>query len=214
MATAATMTTNTKQRPRLKRRTGQLHLVDDRGQQIPEAVLFSVSDRFHARQLQARLERTIKRHEGTPERQSIAIAMLAVEKAIVEAYWVLGRSTSVPGPRQACQHGVDYLLEREDKWGAAVANSGWLTDPDAPPPPTATEIDSMYAPLEWLQLLEPMQREIVSAGARSKQGDVDRRISWERVKKMYPKFDDWLPKKLHRVYSEGLRVIVMVTGRE
>ena len=186
--------------------------VIENGRVVPKdmwnTVLLNASDRFRARQLERRIERAKERHKSSPERQSVKLAMLSVERAIVEAYWILGRSTTNPVPHSSRQHGVGYMLEREDKWGAAVASGGWLSDEPPVVPPTAAEIDWMEGPLEWLQLLDSDLRAIVSSGARSKEGEVERRVNWFRVRLHHPEFGDWSSDRLSRAYNEGLRIIV------
>jgi hypothetical protein len=199
-------------KPVKRKRSMRMEVIEN-GKPVPKemqsAVLLDMSDRFRARQLHRRAERASYRHRHSPERQSVALAMLAVERAIVEAYWILGRSTSNPVPRQSRQHGVGYMLEREDKWGAAVASGGWLSEEPPITGPTAAEIDWMDGPLEWLQLLDDLHRAVVSSGARSKEGEVERRVNWSRVRLHHPTLGDWTSDRLGRLYNEGLRIIAM-----
>jgi hypothetical protein len=199
-------------RAKIRRRKFTL-VVHDRGKELSaeqgNALLLDISARYDARRLQRRLERTMERHQHSPERRSVAIAMLAVEEQIVKAFWVLARSTSDPVPRAQCQHGIDYPIEREDKWSAAVASGGWLSETPPPGRPTAAEIDGIDVPLEWIQRLNPEEKAIVSAGARSKNGEVSRRVNWMKVRLQLPSFKDWTADRLGRVYKDGLRRIAV-----
>lgn len=203
MASAA-MSIRQQPKRRGKVRLVVIHGARELGAEQGAELLLQVGSR-----LRARVHRLEQRYAHVPERPALVQAMARVERAIVEAYWVLGRSTSNPVPRPASQHGVGYMLEREDKWGSAVASGGWLSQPPPDPPPSAMEISHMHEPLEWLSMLEPEQREVVSAGARSKNGEVERSVSWRRVRLMYPKFEHWAPSRLRRAYQEGLRVIAV-----
>lgn len=160
---------------------------------------------FHAINLRRRLERVEKRYSHVPDRLSVERAMLGVEKRIVEAFWVLARSTSNPLPQGARQHGIGYSLEKDEKWGEAVANGGWLTHEPRPSAPSAREIDASDEPLEWLRKLPREEAEVLSAGARSKRGDVDRRINWIRVRAQMPKYSAWPSSHLRKTYYNGLR---------
>lgn len=177
------------------------------GRAVPKAeaaaVLLDVSNRLRARQPRPRIDRL----PDAPERRSVARAILAVETRIVAAFWVLDRSTSNPCPKHPSRHGIGYPLEREDKWAAAVAGGGWLSQEPPAPPPSAQEIDAADEPMEWLALLEKEQAAIVAAGARSKQGDVMRKVNWRRVRNQFPHLDHWSSDRLSRVYRAGLRTI-------
>jgi hypothetical protein len=179
-------------KPVKRKRSMRMEVIEN-GKPVPKemqsAVLLDMSDRFRARQLHRRAERASYRHRHSPERQSVALAMLAV--------------------RQSRQHGVGYMLEREDKWGAAVASGGWLSEEPPITGPTAAEIDWMDGPLEWLQLLDDLHRAVVSSGARSKEGEVERRVNWSRVRLHHPTLGDWTSDRLGRLYNEGLRIIAM-----
>lgn len=212
MATAAVrvegIVNQRRPRRRVKQRVGEtIHgsrtLTGDEG----EALRLDASARFRARHLQRRLERTIKRHEGAPDRKSVAIAMLAVEERLVEAYWVLGRSTTNPGPQRQAKHGIDYILDRDDKWAAAVAGGGWLTQPSTPPPATPREVDRADEALEWLQILPAEQKAIVSIGARLKNGDIARRVNWGIARLRLPEYSHLSSDRLRRIYKDGLRAI-------
>jgi hypothetical protein len=176
------------------------------------AFLAGLNARLNARRTEHRLHARADRVKGPPERATVARAMLAVEKAIVEAYSILGRSTTNPSPRQKRQHGVGYMLEREDKWGSAVSDGGFLSEEPPAPPPTAAEIDWSDRPLDWLQMLDHEHRTIVSAGARSKAGDVTRRVNWFRVRAQLPDLSEWSSDRLSRMYREGLRLLAVEVG--
>lgn len=172
------------------------------------AVLIGASERFHARRLQARLQRTMQRHQASPERQSVAMAMAAVETKLIEAFWTLARLPCERGNGFASIHGIDYLMDRTDKWAAAVAGGRWLTEPCRPSPPSAAAIDAMEEPLTWLSSLSREQAKIVAAGAQAKRGDIERRISWGLIRIQLPQFADWSSMMLRRTYYDGIRCLV------
>lgn len=208
MATAFKMASKPKFQRRLKHTVQVLHGRQELSPEDGRALLLSVTERMDARRIQRRLERTKERLSHSPERQSVAVAMLAVEEQIVKAYSVLGRSVSNPTPHAPRQHGIGYPMEREDVWAAAVASGGFLSE-EPLVRPTASEIDKSDGPLEWLQMLDLEQRKIVSAAARSKVGDVSRPVRWAKVKLQLPAYKDWKADRLNKVYKDGLRRIAV-----
>lgn len=209
MATAAAQVEGRVKRIPKRRGTPRLVVVHggkELGAEEGAMLTLSASARMRARQLQRRLERSQK-DNPSPERQSVAIAMLAVEERLVKAFSVLGRSTPNPGPRHQAQHGVAYMMESVDKWAEAVAGSGWLSQEPPDPPATPNEVDASDEALEWLAFLDRETANIVSAGARSKRGDVRRRISWIRVKQQNAEFAKYTADRLKKMYDGGLRQI-------
>jgi hypothetical protein len=96
-----------------------------------------------ARRLQRRLERTTQRHEGFPERQSVAIAMLAVEEQIVKALWTIARlPLGGTAPTPTSRHGIDYAHEPSDVHSiyADAAGGKWDTVAPRPALPSAKDI--------------------------------------------------------------------------
>lgn len=186
--------------------------VIENGRSVPKelhsAVLIGASERFHARYDATRLARRLERAEHLPvERRSVARAMLAVETRIVEAYWVLGLSTSNPLPRESSRNGIGYLFEQSDQDArySDAASQNWQSVIPRPPVPSGREIDDADLALEWIRLLSREQAEIVSSGARSKRGDVNRRVNWIRVRAQMPKFLEWSAQRLRRSYADGIR---------
>lgn len=144
-----------------------------------------------------------------PERASISRAMRAIEGRLVHAFWVLGRSTRNPGPKNADRHGISYLFERADqdaRYKDAAAQN-WESVSPLEPIPSGREIDASDQALEWLQLISRDEAEIVSAGARSKNGDAERRVNWMRVRLQMPQYSEWTSDRLRRTYFGGLRNI-------
>lgn len=144
-----------------------------------------------------------------PERQSVSRGMAAVEARLVHAFWVLGRSTRNPGPRNSGRHGISYLFERADqdaRYKDAAAQN-WESVRPMDPVPSGREIDAADMALDWLQLIGRIEAEIVSAGARSKGGDVERRVNWARVRLQMPAYHDWTSDRLRKTYFSGLRNI-------
>lgn len=179
--------------------------------QEAKAVVLEASRVVRANQAIER-ERRRPRSQFSPDRPSVARGMARVEQRLVEAFGVLGRSTTNPGPRQQSQHGIGYMLDRDDKWGAAVAGGGWLSQEPPPPPASAHEVDASEEALEWLNILDKQTARVVAAGARSKNGDVRRRVNWIRVRLQLPECASWSASRLRRTYDEGLRVIGAQVG--
>lgn len=141
-----------------------------------------------------------------PQRRSVERAIHAIEERLVKAFWVLGRSTSNPCPITPARHGLGYLFERADQEARYqdAAGQNWESVSPRAPLPSGREIDASDVALDWLQLLDRERAEIVSAGARSKRGDVDRRVNWIRVRLQLPQFSEWSASRLRRAYQSGL----------
>lgn len=199
-------------RKRINRKTKPRLVVVHGGRELPSdqgnALLLDLGRRLDARRLHSRLERLEKRHGGTPERLSVEKAMLAVEERIVKAYWVLARLPNDRGIGFARRNGVDYVLEREDKWAAAVAGGGWLTQAPSPSPPKAEEIDAMQEPFEWLRWIPESEARTLAAGAMFKRGDSGRNVNWNRAKAGYTSIRHFTNEQLKQKYRQALRNIV------
>lgn len=186
-------------------------IVEQRGRMLDPkasaAVLAEVSARLRAKQELPK--RVIRMNGFAPERRSIERAMYAVEDRIVRALWVLSRLPNDRGINFARRNGIDYMQDREDRFANAVAAGGkWEQMRPQPSSPSGREIDAMHEPLDWLRYLDRSQARLLSAGAQSKKGDVDRNISWNRVKARMPEFDGLTVVTLHRRYRQALREIV------
>lgn len=187
--------------PQLRVIHGTKELERDDGKEL----LLSLSHRIAAKQRQ----RPVRRLPDAPELRSIAVAMDAVEARLVKAFWVLHRSQRDPSPRAPGQHGVGYMLEREDKWAAAVAGGGWLSSEPAPPPARAHEISEADEALEWLGLIERESiRRLVAVVAMAKRGDPHRRTPWPRLRTKLGSMSADPQRTLQWRYREGLRIIV------
>jgi hypothetical protein len=139
----------------------------------------------------------------------VAKAIKAVEQRLVKAFDVLSRSQRNPSPREASQHGIGYMLEREDKWAAAVEGGGWLSVEPAPPPARAREVTEADEALEWLNLIpSEAQRRLVAVVAISKHGDTKRRIPWPRLRHKLGGMSLDPQRTLQWRYRDGLRTIV------
>lgn len=176
----------------------------ERGRALATAASYSLRNRVEI----SHLERRASRITGSPERLSVQRAMLAVEDKLVQAFWVLARLPNDRGVGYASRHGVDYMMDRVDKWGAAVAGGGWLTEAPRPSPPRASSIDAMHEPLGWLCHLDRSTARLVTVAAQSKRGDTAANISWGRVRATLPEVATYSTNRLHRVYRDGLRTIV------
>lgn len=213
MATAAErVMTAPKKRVKIRRGPPPRLLVVHGGKELPaeqgNALIRELSERLDARRLQGRLERLNKRHGHTPERLSVEKAMLAVEEKIVKAYWVLARLPDDKGLGYARRNGLDYMMDRADKWAEAVAGGGWLSRPPRPGPPSAEAIDAMHKPLEWLCWLEYSDARVLAAGAIWKRGDAGRNVNWVRVKGSRRELANFTVDQLKVKYRQALRTIV------
>lgn len=128
-----------------------------------------------------RVARRVERLAYTPDRLSVAKAMEAIERRLVDALWTLARLPNDRGVGFARRHGVGYLDERADLYANAVANGGWLTNPPPPPPPSGKAIDAMDEPLEWLRLLERSRAKLLSEGAMSRCGNMENPVRWRHI---------------------------------
>jgi hypothetical protein len=172
------------------------------------SVVLEASLRFHRNNI--RLERRVTRLTGTPERLSVQKAMLAIEDRIVKAFWVLARLPNDKGIGYAKRNGLDYLPEREDRFANAVAAGGkWDQETPRPAVPSGREIDAMYAPLEWLRLLDREHACILSIGAQWKRGESCRRVSWPRARERHTEFANYSTRTLQRRYNDALRTITV-----
>jgi hypothetical protein len=176
------------------------------------ALLLNLSARLDARRLQRRLERTVRRHEGSPERQSVAIAMLAVEEQIVKALWTIARQPlGKIAPLVSGRCGLDYIHDRSDVHSiyADAAGGKWNTVAPKPSLPSAREITVADRVQDWLLLIDDQElRKILVYGATSKRGDAGRQINWIRVKGAMRELDGFTLQTLKARYNEALRIVV------
>lgn len=142
------------------------------------------------------------------DRADIRHAMDTVEARIVEALWTLARLPEGRRPDGPNKHGVEYLQDRMDRWGAAVSEKGFETPPPRPPLPSARAIDAMYEPLEWLSLVPKDSGKLITVAAATKRGDAERKVSWGRVTLMIPEITGCSVRTLQRRYESGIRAIV------
>lgn len=190
--------------------------VIENGRPVPKAqahaVLLGATERFHARRLQARLERTKKRLAHAPERQSVAIAMLAVEEQIVKALWTIARQPlGKVAPLASSRCGLDYFHDRSDIHSIYADAAGGKWDSIAPKPavPSAKDISAADRVQDWLLLIEDEDMaKVLVYGATSKRGDAARQVNWNRVKSARPEIKDMPTRTLNFRYQEALRIIV------
>lgn len=176
------------------------------------AVLIGATERFHARRLQNRLERTMKRHERSPERKSVAIAMLAVEERIVKALWTIARQPlGKVAPLAASRNGIEYFHDRSDIHSIYSDAAGGKWDSVAPRPalPGAKEITQANRVQDWLLLIDDEgMRKLLVVGATYKRGDAGRQINWNRIRDKMPELGGYAARTLKWKYQEALRIIV------
>jgi hypothetical protein len=200
---------------RVRRRVKPRMVVIEGGRELPteegKGRLIEWSHRFDAKRLQRRVDRTTQRHEGFPERQSVAIAMLAVEEQIVKAMWTMARQPLGKGcgPMESGRCGVDYVHDRLDVHSiyADAAGGRYVSAAPRPALPSAKEISQANRVQDWLLLVDDEDlRRLLVIGATSKRGDAARRIPWVRLN--LPRTLDLTSRTLQRRYDEALRVIV------
>lgn len=214
MAQVAAMSVS-KKRVAPRRRMKPRMVVIEGGKELPQeqgqAVLLEWSDKFNARRLQRRVERAQKRHEGFPERQSVAIAMLAVEEQIVKALWTIARQPlGRIAPISSGRNGLDYIHDRSDVHSIYTDAAGGKWDTVAPRPslPSAKDISTANKVQDWLLLIDDEDlRRLLVIGATSKRGDAGRKIAWPRLRLSLPQYHDVTTRTMQRRYDEALRVI-------
>lgn len=188
----------------------------ENGRAVPKerhsAVLIDASRRFEARYLQRRLERVKDRHRDSPDRMSVAIAVLAVEEKIVTALWTIARQPlGKVAPLSLGRCGIDYVHDRSDVHSiyADAAGGKWDTVAPRPSLPSAKDITEADKVQDWLLLIDDERmRKILVIGATSKRGDAGRRIPWPRLRPSLPEYKEITVRTLQRKYDEALRIIV------
>lgn len=182
---------------------GSRTLAKDEGR----ALVLSVSARMRARKARAE-----KRHAGFPERQSVAIAMLAVEEHLVKALWTIARQPlGKIAPLMSAKCGIEYIHERSDIHAIYADAAGGKWDSVAPKPaiPSAKEITAANQVQDWLLMIEDEGlRKLLVVGATAKKGDAGRQIPWRRVMHSMPEMRDVSLNRLNARYQEALRIIV------
>lgn len=211
MATAAV----TQRKPRIRRSRQKPTLIvvhggKELGSEEGRSLSLSVSDRFRARQTQRRFERAARDNGHAPERQSVALAMLAVEQRLVKAFWTIARQPAKNlGPALLARCGVDYIPERSDLTGYADAAGGkWHSVAPRPPIPSGKDIDAANEALDWLLFVDEGKRKLLVAGATSKRGDLGRQINWPRLRQGMPELAGLSTRTCQGRYREALRIIV------
>jgi hypothetical protein len=175
-----------------------------------QTLSLSISQRFRARQLQRRMERSKLDNAASPERQSVAIAMLAVEERLVKAFWTIARQPAKNiSPMRGVRCGLDYLPERGDLNGYTDAAGGkWESIAPRPPIPSGKEIDAANEALDWLLFVDEARRKVLVVGATSKRGDAGRQINWPRIRDGMPELGGLSTRTCQGRYREALRIIV------
>lgn len=151
------------------------------------------------------VEREKYRPLDVSDRPSVRRAMLAVETQLVAALWTLARLPGGGGSSGSC--GLAYIQDATDRWANAV-EKGWERTMPRPPVPSGRAIDAMHVPLGWLSLLPKDQAQLVSVAGGTKRGDVDRNVSWSRVRCSLPQTCGQTVRTLQRRYEGGIREIV------
>lgn len=197
-------------RRRVKPRMVVVHGGKELEKEAGSELLLSLSQRMDARRLQRRLERINKRHEHSPERRSVAIAMLAVEEQLVKALWVIARQPlGKVAPLRPNRCGLEYMPDVIDIYAEAIAKGGWQTPAPRPALPSAKEITAANRVHEWLLLIDDERlRKLLVVGATNKRGDAGRQVQWERVREHLPEWGGYTVRSLKAGYQDALRTIV------
>lgn len=198
-----------------RRRTPKL-VVHHGSKELPteegKVLLIDLSMRMGAQRLQRRLELIHERHQGFPERRSVAIAMLAVEEQVVKALWTIARQPlGRVAPIASGRCGIEYTHDRSDVHSiyADAAGGKWDTAAPRPSLPSARDITIADKVQDWLLLIEDEElRRLLVIGATSKRGDAGRKIAWPRLRPSLPQYAHVTMRTLQRRYDEALRVIV------
>lgn len=160
----------------------------------------------HLLREQARAEEIQRRRPiDVEDRASVKRAMLAVEARLVEALWTLARLPGGGSGSGRC--GIEYFHDAAERWASAV-EKGWQQPMPRPARPSPRAIDAMHEPLEWLALLPKPQAMLVSVAAGTKRGDVERNISWRRVRSSLIETQTYSIGHLQHRYKAGIREIV------
>lgn len=197
-----------------KRRRGSVKHQTIHGSRVLEgeastALRLAVSNRYRARQLERRLQRS-RRENDVPERQSVAMAMLAVEERLVKAFWTIARQpANGTSPRASNRNGLDYMADGDDLTGYVDAAGGkWESIAPRPPIPSGKEIDEANKAIEWLLYVDECRRKLLVVGATSKRGDAGRQINWPRIRQGMPELGGLSTRTCQGRYREALRIIV------
>jgi hypothetical protein len=167
------------------------------------------SEAFRNRQDREAARLALARRPAKGDSVSVRFAMQAIEYRIVKGLWVLEISLPPEGRvGWKGRMGIDYFMEREDKWAAAVAGGGWLTTAPQPAPPATEEIDAAQEAKKWIEMLPEQQARLLATAALSKRGDRARRVNWDWVKERLRLQHDTPLRTLRDRYDQALRSIV------
>ena len=183
----------------------------ERGKEVTgdkaERLRFEATIGHRVTDIMERQERGRFRPLDAPDRDSVKRAMEAVERNLVQALWTLARLPGGGSGGGSC--GIAYIQDPGDRFSNAVANGGkWEDVAPRPPLPSARSIDAMSEPLDWLTWLPVEQGKLVSTAAATKRGDVERNVSWGRVRAALPQTQSQTIRTLQRRYEDGIRSIV------
>lgn len=177
------------------------------------ALRISVSERMRARQVQRHANRHDHRPKDVPDRQSVEIAVIAVETRLVKAFWTIARQpiAANAAPRSPGKCGLEYFHDPSDILAryADAAGGKWESEAPRRSLPSSRAIDEANAAIEWLLLIpDENMRRLLVAGATSKRGDMKRRIPWPRIRPSLAGMSDVPQRTLQWRYKEALRIIV------
>jgi hypothetical protein len=184
---------------------GERELPKDQG----KAVVLDMSRSFREAQERNEQIRAMARRPTRGDSVNVRFAMQAIEHRIVKGLWTLEISLPPEGRvGWKGRMGIDYFMEREDKWAAAVAGGGWLSNAPSPAPPSTEEIDAALEAKKWIEFLPEQQARLLATAALSKRGDRSSRVNWEKVKERLLIPDSTPLRTLRDRYDQALRYIV------
>jgi hypothetical protein len=171
-----------------------------------QALLMAVSERRRAKfEREQQMRALARRPKSGEDSTEMKIAIRSVELRIVRGLFVLEISLPPEGVPSARQHGLEYMVEREDHYLAGR----WLHTAPRPAVPSPKEISAAEAAVRWIDALpEEEDRRFLRAAAQSKKGERGRGVAWERVISRLPHLAQTSPRTLQERYQRCLRLIV------
>jgi hypothetical protein len=170
------------------------------------ALRLLVSDQRRANLEREQMQRAIARRPRVGEDSlDFKIAIRAVELRIVRGLFVLELSLPPEGVPAAKQHGLEYMVERQDHYLAGR----YLQRAPSPEVPSAREITAAKEASKWIDAIPGDEdRRFFRLAAQSKRGERERSVAWDRVFSRLTHLKDTPPRTLQERYQRCLRLIV------
>ena len=162
--------------------------------------------------IRAKSSSPVVRPVDTPDRRSVAHAMLMVEIRLVKAFWTIARQPlGKVAPLSARRNGIEYYHDRQDVHAryADAAGGKWESAAPRPALPSSKAIDEANEALDWLLFIpDEGLRRLLVVGATSKRGEIRRGIPWPRLRPSLPSYGGVTVRTMQRHYLQALRIIV------